>query len=184
LEITDADGKVQRFGPSTQDHENISGNSLLGNRAAGTYNVVLLGQTKSGIFVRRDTTIRLVRRDEPKKYVVRYRILFDFDQSKTVASYEKFLTEVIAPQIPDSGVVVIHGYTDNIGEEEYNANLSRERVQDARRILENAISDKGQRGITFETFGFGEDSKYSSFDNYFPEQQFYNRSVIIDIVPD
>jgi len=51
---------------------------------------------------------------------VRFRILFDFDQSKTIASYEKFLTEVVAPLIPDSGVVIIHGYTDNIGEEEYN----------------------------------------------------------------
>lgn len=184
LEIKDESGKIQRFGPSTQDHENISGNSLLGDRSKGTYKITLLGQTKGGMFVRKDTTIQLIRRIEPVNDVVRYRILFDFDKSETIASYETFLTEVVAPLIPDGGVVIIHGYTDIIGEEEYNQELSVERVADARGIIERAIAKLGKTGITFETFGFGEDLNNSQFENYFPEQRFYNRSVIIDIVPD
>ena len=115
---------------------------------------------------------------------MRFRILFDFDKSKTIASYETFLTDVVTPLIPDSGLVIIHGYTDIIGEEEYNENLSNERVQDARTIIERAISSSGKKGITFETFGFGENLQYASFDNSLPEGRFYNRSVIIDIVPD
>jgi outer membrane protein OmpA-like peptidoglycan-associated protein len=184
LEITDDQGKVQRYGPSTRDQEDISGNTILGDRSQGDYNVVMLGETKSGKFVRKESSVYLVRRVELGKDVVRFRILFDFDKSKTIASYEKFLTEVVVPLIPDSGVVIIHGYTDIIGEEEYNENLSNERVQDARDIIERAISNSDKRGITFETFGFGEDLRYAMFDNDFPEGRFYNRSVIIDIVPD
>jgi outer membrane protein OmpA-like peptidoglycan-associated protein len=184
LEITDDQGKVQRFGPSTRDNESISGSVLLGDRSQGNYNVVMLGETKGGKLVRKESNVYLVRRAEPKKEAVRFRILFDFDQSKTVASYEKFLTEVVTPLIPDSSLVIIHGYTDIVGEEEYNQTLSDERVADARTIIEWAISSSGKRGVTFETFGFGENPIYASFYNFFPEERFYNRSVIIDIVPD
>jgi outer membrane protein OmpA-like peptidoglycan-associated protein len=183
LEITDEQGKVRRFGPSTRDHESISGNAILGDHSQGDYKVVMLGETKGGKFVRKESSIHLVRRDEPKKDVVRFSVLFDFDQSKTIASYEKFLTDVVTPLIPDSGLVVIHGHTDIIGDEEYNDNLSNERAQDAQNIIERAISNSGKRGITFETFGFGENPQYAPFDNYFPEGRFYNRAVIVDIVP-
>ncbi len=184
LQITDEKGKVQSYGPYTRDQENISGNVILGDRPQGDYKIMMIGQTKSGKTVKKEGTVHLVRRDEPAKEAVRYSILFDFDKSKTIKSYEKFLTDIVTPLIPENGIVVIHGYTDNIGEEEYNNNLSRERVQDTRSIIESAISKSGKRGITFETFGFGEDSQYSPFENNFPEGRFYNRTVIIDIVPD
>jgi outer membrane protein OmpA-like peptidoglycan-associated protein len=115
---------------------------------------------------------------------VRFRILFDFDQSKTIARYEKFLTDVVTPLIPDSSLVIIHGYTDITGEEEYNQTLSDERVAEARSIIERAATSSGKRAITFETFGFGENLQYAIFDNSSPEGRFYNRSVVIDIVPD
>ena len=145
----------------------------------------MLGETKGGKFVRKESSVYLVRRDEqPTKDVVRFRILFDFDKSKTIASYEKFLTDIVTPLIPDNGTVIIHGYTDIVGEEEYNENLSNERVQDAQDILGRAISNSGKRGITFETFGFGENLQYAMFDNSLPEGRSYNRTVVIDIVPD
>ena len=184
LEITDAQGKVQRFGPSTRERENVPGNTILGGRASGDYKVVMLGQSKSGKFVRKESSVHLVRRDEPLKEAVRFSILFDFDQSKTIASYEKFLTDVVTPLIPNNGLVIVHGYSDIIGEDAYNDNLSEERVQDARTIIERAASNSGKRGIMYETFGFGEDVQYAPFDNFFPEGRFYNRTVIIDIVPD
>jgi outer membrane protein OmpA-like peptidoglycan-associated protein len=184
LEITDKEGKVQRYGPSTRDRENISGNVILGDRAEGDYKIVMLGQTKSGKSVKKETSVHLVRRDEPVKEAVRFSILFDFDQSKTIASYEKFLTDVVTPLIPDNGMVVIEGFTDIIGDEEYNDNLSRERVQDTRSIIERAIEKNGKIGITFDTYGFGENLQYAPFDNFLPEERFYNRTVIIYIVPD
>jgi outer membrane protein OmpA-like peptidoglycan-associated protein len=184
LEITDEQGRVQRYGPSTRDHENISGNTILGDRSQGDYRVAMLAETKGGKFVRKEASVHLVRRDEPKKEAVRFSILFEFDQSATVASYEKFLTDVVTPLIPDNGTVVIHGHTDNIGGEEYNDSLSSRRVQDAQSILESALAKSGKHGVSFTTLAFGENLLYAPFDNTLPEERFYNRTVIIDIVPE
>jgi outer membrane protein OmpA-like peptidoglycan-associated protein len=126
----------------------------------------------------------LIRRVEQLKEAVRYSILFDFDRSQTVDSYEAFLTGTVTPLIPNNGTVLIHGHTDIVGDEEYNDSLSNRRAQDAQTIIERAIASSGKHGITFETFGMGENLQYAPFDNYFPEERFYNRTVIIDIVPD
>jgi outer membrane protein OmpA-like peptidoglycan-associated protein len=184
MEITDDQGKIQPYGPFTRERETIPGNTLLAGRSQGDYKIVQTGQRKDGQVVRKESSVHLVRRDTPAKEEVRFSILFDFDKSKTVDSYEKFLTNIVTPLIPDSGTVVIHGYTDVIGEEAYNENLSKERVQDTRGILEHALSNSGKSGIIFETFGFGEDPQYMPFDNNLPEERSYNRTVIIDIVPD
>jgi outer membrane protein OmpA-like peptidoglycan-associated protein len=183
VEITDDQGNVRRFGPSTRDQESISGNTLLGDRSQGDYKIVMLGETKGGKLVSKESTVHLIRREESKKEALRFSILFDFDQSKTIASYEKFLTEIVTPLISDSGIVVIHGHTDIIGDEVYNDSLSSQRVQDARTIIERAIANSGKKGITFETFACGENIQFAPFDNFFPEERFYNRTVIIDIVP-
>jgi outer membrane protein OmpA-like peptidoglycan-associated protein len=183
LEITDDQGKIQRFGPSTRDQESISGNTILGDRSQGEYKFVMQGETKGGKSVTKESAVHLIRRDEPKKESVRFSILFDFDKSKTIASYEKFLIEDVTPLIPDSGLVIIHGHTDIIGEEEFNDSLSSQRVQDARAIIERAIANSGKKGITFETFACGANLQFAPFDNFFPEERFYNRTVIIDIVP-
>jgi outer membrane protein OmpA-like peptidoglycan-associated protein len=184
LEITDERGKAQRYGPSTRDHENISGNTILGDRSKGDYKIVMLGRTKSGKFVTKESSVHLVRRVEPTRDAVRFSILFEFDQPETIDSYEKFLTDIVTPLIPDSGTVVIHGHTDIVGEEEYNDSLSSQRAQDTKSIIERAIASSGKHGITFQTFGLGENLQFAPFDNYFPEERFYNRTVIIDIVPD
>jgi outer membrane protein OmpA-like peptidoglycan-associated protein len=184
LEITDDRGKVQRFGPSTRDRENISGNTILGDRSQGDYKVVMLAQTKSGKFVRKESSVHLVRRVEPVKGALRFSILFGFDKSETIASYETFLTNVITPLIPDSSIVVIRGHTDIVGTPQYNDSLSAERVHDAQGIIERAAAKSGKQGITYGTFGFGEDVLYAPFDNYYPEERFYNRTVMIELIPD
>jgi outer membrane protein OmpA-like peptidoglycan-associated protein len=183
MEITDDQGKVQRFGPSSRDQESISGNTILGDRSQGDYKFVLLGQTKGGKSVSKESSIHLIRREESKKEALRFSILFDFDQSKTIASYATFLTDIVTPLIPDSGLVMIHGHTDIIGDEVYNDSLSSQRVQDARTIIERAITSSAKKGITFETFACGENLQVAPFDNFFPEERFYNRTVIIDIIP-
>ncbi len=184
LEVSDKGGTVQRFGPFTRDRESIPGRSILGNRAQGDYKVVMLGQTKSGRSVRKEASLHLVRRDEPKKEeALRFSILFEFGTAKTVATYSTFLTDMVAPLIPDSGTVIIHGHTDIIGDDEYNQTLSNERAAEAQSILERAISKTGKRGVTIEAYGFGEDFRFAPFDNNLPEERCYNRTVIIDIVP-
>ena len=41
----------------------------------------------------------------------------------------------------------------------------------------------GRKDVIFEIYGFGEDVSLPPFDNKYPEERFYNRTVIIDIIP-
>ena len=127
--------------------------------------------------------MRLLKKEDSKEEGLRYSILFDFDKADALASYEKFLTDVVTPLIAENSTVIIHGHTDNIGDAKYNHNLSHEIAIGTQRIIESALSRAGKRNVKFESFGFGEDENLAPFNNKFPEERFYNRSVIIDIIP-
>lgn len=182
IEITDDKGSVQRYGPFTKDQASVSGKTILGNSTGGNYKFVMLGKTKTGRSVRKESVVHLAKTDDSKQEGLRYSILFDFDNSKSVASYEKFLTANVAPLISDYSTVIIHGHTDEIGDEKYNETLSLERAAGVRQTLESALLKAGKKGVRFETFGFGENSYMSPFGNTLPEERFYNRTVIIDII--
>jgi len=182
VEVKDDQGKIQSYGPYYADQASIPGNTILGTNAQGNYEIKMIGKTKSGKTIVKQSSVSLMKMDDPKQEGLRYSILFDFDKSKTIESYEKFLTEVVAPLIPENGTVIIHGHTDIIGEEVYNNKLSQQRATDALDILKRAIANSGKKGIRFETYGFGEDLNMAPFDNKYPEERFYNRTVIIDIV--
>ncbi|MGD0338273.1 MAG: flagellar motor protein MotB [Bacteroidota bacterium] len=184
LELKDGTGNVQRFGPFTRDYEHISGKSILGDRTEGNYNVVMLGQTKSGKMVRKEGSFSLLRKETPKDETgLRFSVLYRFDISKATSGYEKFLVDVVTPLIPEGANVIIHGHTDIIGEEEHNLSLSRDRARDVQNILERSVSNAGKQKVSFETYGFGADVHSAPFENDFPEERCYNRTVIIDIVP-
>ena len=183
IDVTDDRGIVQHFGPYTKEQESISANTILGDRTSGKYKVVMSGKTKDGKQIRKESTINLERNIEPKEEVVRFSVLFDFDKSKTVATYEKFLVDVVAPSIKDGSTVVIHGHSDIIGNDDYNTNLSNERALEAQRILKQALSNLGKKGVKFEVYGLGADEDFAPFANKLPEERFYNRTVIIDVVP-
>jgi len=183
VDVTDEMGNVQHYGPYTRDQASVSGKTILGSNTQGNYTIVMTGQTKSGHSIKKESSVSLMKMDEPQQKGLRYSILFNFDKSKTIASYEKFLTDIIAPLIPDNATVIIHGHTDIIGKEKYNLTLSEERAKDAQQIIEHALSNLGKKGVIFETKGFGEDNGMAPFENNLPEERFYNRTVIIDIIP-
>jgi len=185
VEVTDEQGgNVQHYGPYTQDQASVSGKTILGNSTQGNYTIVMLGQTKSGNSVKKESSVSLMKMDDSKQEEgLRYSILFDFDKSETIATYEKFLTDIVTPLISENGTVIIHGHTDIIGEEKYNLSLSNRRAMDAQQIIEHALSSAGKKGVKFETYGFGEDVGMAPFENNLPEERFYNRTVIIDIIP-
>lgn len=183
LEIKDEQGKLQNFGPYTGERETIAGKTILSDRASGDYKVVMVGQTKSGKVVKQENSFQLASEVDSLREAIRYSILFDFDKSQTVASYEKFLTEVVTPLISDSSTVIVRGYTDVIGEADYNLILSHERALEARGILDTALMKSGKRHVKVQTFEFGEMPDKAPFENDSPEERFYNRTVILDIVP-
>ncbi len=184
LEIKDNNGAIQNFGPYSQEQVSMPGKSILGNQPEGTYQVKMIGQTKSGKTVIKDTTVTMVLWNPPvNEEVMRFSVIFEFNESKAIALYEKYLSDIVVPKIPEGGTVIIHGYTDIIGDELYNQTLSLARANDVRNIMVNALTKAGKNNVKFEVYGFGEDQKLSPFENKFPEERFYNRTVIIDIMP-
>jgi hypothetical protein len=80
----------------------------------------MVGQTKSGAIVEKSNILWMPatwRRG-------RYSIIYEFNKSKAISIYEKYLTDVITPKIPVGASVIIHGHTDDIGEEVHNQDLS------------------------------------------------------------
>jgi len=183
LKLTDDRGNIQEFGPYTLDQASVSGARILGNNMQGNYDVVMTGVTKSGKSVKKTSIVSLTKPTETKEVGLRYSILFDFDKAKSIASYENFLTNVVAPLVSNNDLVIIHGHTDIIGDENYNHTLSHERADGVHEILRKAFSASGKKGVKFEIYGFGEQVNTTPFDNGTPEERFYNRTVIIDIVP-
>ena len=184
LQLTDEQGKVQSFGPYMEDEVKIPGKSILGSRPEGDYNVKMIGQTKSGKIVEKETPIHVVLWTPAKtEEGMRYSILYEFNKAVAIKMYEKYLTDIVAPKIPVGAKVMIHGHTDIIGGEAYNLNLSASRANDVKTIIEKALAKAGRNDVKFEVNGFGEDENKSPFENKTPEERFYNRTVIIDIIP-
>jgi outer membrane protein OmpA-like peptidoglycan-associated protein len=183
IDITDKKGITQHYGPYTSNEEIIPGATILGDNPNGDFKVVMTGKPKTGSKIKKESTIHLLRQEKTDIIGFRYSIIFDFDKAKSIDEYNKFLIDVVAPLIIDGSTVIIHGHTDIIGEVDYNKKLSVERALSSRKILEKAIADLGRTHVKFETFGFGESAEHAQFDNTLPEERFYNRSVVIDIIP-
>ena len=184
LEMKDEKGVVQKFGPYTQENITIPGKSILGTRSQAIFSVTMIGQTKSGRTVKKEAYVHMVLWAPPKdEQGMRFSVIYEFNESKSIAVYEKYLTEVVTPKIPKGATVILHGHTDIIGDEAHNLELSLARVNDVRNIIKNALLKAGRTDVKFEVYGFGEDENLSQFENNYPEERFYNRTVIIDIIP-
>jgi outer membrane protein OmpA-like peptidoglycan-associated protein len=144
----------------------------------------MIGQTKGGKVLKRDATAHLVLWTPAKtEEMMRFSILYEFNKSKAITLYAKYLTEIVIPKIPFGGTVIIHGHTDIIGGEDGNLKLSIARAEDVRDIIEGGLTLGGRTDVKFEVHGFGEDQNLAPFENKYPEERFYNRTVIIDIIP-
>ena len=184
LQITDEQGKIQSFGPYTQDEVSIPGKAILGSRPEGDYKVKMIGQTKSGKIIEKETPVHMVLWTPAKmEEGMRYSIIYEFNTSKAITMYEKYLTEVVTPKIPVGATVIIKGHTDIIGEEVYNQDLSLARANDVKNIIQNSLTKAGRNDVKFDVSGYGENENKSPFENKTPEERFYNRTVIIDIIP-
>lgn len=184
LEIADEQGKVQTFGPYTQESVSIPGKSILGTRPVGDYKLTMIGQTKSGKVIKKETSAHLVLwTPAVPEEMMRFSVLYEFNNAKAIAIYEKYLTDVVIPKIPTGGKVIIHGHTDIIGGEANNLKLSLARANDVKGILEEGLKKAGRSDVHFEVRGFGEDQNLAPFNNKYPEERFYNRTVVIDILP-
>ena len=184
LQIKDEKGNMQHFGPYTQEQVSLPGKSILGARPEGDYKVRMVGQTKSGRTVVKESTMHMVLWTPLKNEEgMRFSVIFGFNESRTIDIYEKYLTDIVTPKIPRGGKVIIRGFTDIIGDESNNQTLSLARANEVCYIMQNSLSKAGRYDVTFEVAGFGENETLSPFENKYPEERFYNRCVTIDIIP-
>ena len=184
MEIIDENGVVQNYGPYTQEEVSMSGKTILGTKPEGDYKVKMIGTNKNGEMVTKESTAHLVAwTPSIVEEGMRFSILYEFDNANAIAMYDKYLSEVVAPKIPANAKVIIHGHTDVIGEEAYNQTLSDKRANDVKTTLQNSVAKLGTTGVTFEVSGLGENEGAAPFGNKLPEERSYNRTVIIDVVP-
>ncbi len=94
-------------------------------------------------------------------------ILFDFNSAEISGRNEEIIS-LIKSKIEDSSTIRIKGYTDRMGDEQLNENLSEKRATSASNALNNskALSK-----------GYGE--KIELYNNNLPEGRMYNRTVEI-----
>ncbi|HZY39237.1 MAG TPA: OmpA family protein [Mucilaginibacter sp.] len=182
VDATNDKGAIQHFGPFTGDQQGVPVAEILGDSPSGNYKIALRADMNNGATLNKESTVYLVRPAPTITKGFRYSIVFDFDKAKSIAEYDKFLTTVVAPLIADSATVTVHGHTDVIGGEAYNQKLSDDRAAQTQKILERAIAGSGRDHVKFEALGFGANADHSPFENNLPEERFYNRTVIIDIV--
>lgn len=162
----------------------LPGSTFLGARPEGDFKVTMIGKTKNGQTIQKEVPTHIVLWTPAKNSNgMRYSTLYEFNDSQAIKMYEKYLVEIVSPQIPAGGKVLIRGYTDIIGEESNNHELSHARANDVKGILEASLAKAGRTDVTFGVKGYGEDEKMSLFANTFPEERFYNRTVVIDILP-
>lgn len=185
INLKDEKGKIRSFGPFTEESVLISNKTILENQSKSTYYATMMGTTRMGKKITREASFSLDHTVAPKVVeVTRFSIIYEFDDNKAITIYEKYLTEIVTPKIPKGGKVIIRGYTDNIGETEYNQRLSTQRANDVKKIIEAALAKADRKDVKFEVSGLGEKESDSPFENKYPEERFYNRTVIIDILPE
>lgn len=183
LQIKDEKGKSQNFGPYMVEKVSIPRKTIMGNQPEGDYKVIMTGTTKSGKIISQESTMHLTPYVAPVvQESIRFSVIYEFNESKSIAIYDKYLTDIVAPKIPKNATVIITGHTDVIGEVDYNKDLSLARANDVKGILEKSLAAAGRTDVTFKVRGEGEDEKLAPFENKYPEERFYNRTVIIDIV--
>ena len=183
LQIIDEKGKTQNYGPYTQEQVSIPRKTIMGNQPEGNYKTIMTGTTKTGKVINQESTMFLTPYVAPVvQESIRFSVIYEFNESKAISIYDKYLTEIVAPKIPQNGTVIITGHTDVIGEVDYNKNLSLARANDVKSILEKSLAASGRTDVKFQVRGEGENEKLAPFENKYPEERFYNRTVIIDII--
>jgi outer membrane protein OmpA-like peptidoglycan-associated protein len=182
--LKDENGKTITFGPFLDDKAILSRNLILKNQKQGNFNVKLIGTSKTGKKIVKENSIQIVPMVSPKlTESLRFSVIFEFNESKSIAIYEKYLTEIVVPKIPIGGKVIVKGYTDVIGEGNYNQKLSLARANDVKQILKEGLAKSGRYDVKFQVNGYGENPDYLLFENNYPEERFYNRTVVIDVLP-
>lgn len=88
----------------------------------------------------------------PDKVVSKFSlVLFDFDSPNISDLDKQILEKNVIPAISANSTIQIYGYTDRIGDADYNKKLAQQRADNVREYLAGKV-----KNVKFETFGIGE----------------------------
>jgi outer membrane protein OmpA-like peptidoglycan-associated protein len=114
--------------------------------------------------------------NQPDKTITKYSlVLFDFDSPNLTDENKYVLDKYIIPNIKYNSSIDVYGYTDKIGNPDYNVKLSAARA--------NAVKDyilTKNRNVKINTYGLGSESDL--FDNASPTGRQLSRTVQVLIV--
>jgi len=185
LQIIDTANNVKRFGPYTQKQVYILRDTILGsNSSDGQYEVEMFAQTKKGLSIIRNNDFKIMKIEkQTSSDILRFSIIFEFDDAKSIQLYKQFLTDIVNPKIPYGATIILNGYTDIIGEDEHNNNLSLRRMKSVKMVMEDLLAKSGRSDVKFDEHWHGGNVVNFPFSNRLPEERFYNRTVFIEIIP-
>ncbi|MCX7737158.1 MAG: OmpA family protein [Candidatus Kapabacteria bacterium] len=107
---------------------------------------------------------------EGDKRIDRYSlILFDFNAANLGTTNSKIM-DYINSNINDNSTVLVEGFTDRVGDEDYNLELSKRRALTVWKLINAKIKSY---------MGFGESNLL--YDNNLPEGRFYSRTVRVNV---
>jgi outer membrane protein OmpA-like peptidoglycan-associated protein len=175
------ENKSIHYGPFTGNSERINPSELIGNSESGSYNAKLTIREKNGKTYEENISFNL-NRDKETKNATRYLMLFDYNKSDAIFSYETKIKKEITPGMSSGNTVIVHGHTDIIGNEEANQKLSQERAEAAKSIIDKEVA-REDRKIDVQAVGIGQKNVSYTFNNALPEGRMYNRNVFIESKP-
>ncbi len=114
--------------------------------------------------------------DRPDKAISKFSlIVFDFDSPEISPQDKKIIDEHVIPSIKYNSTVQIYGYTDRIGNEDYNKKLALQRANNVKSYLESKA-----KSAKYEVFGIGENILV--FDNDNPIGRQLSRTVQVYVI--
>lgn len=167
------------FGPFAYSSERINPAELMRFLENGKYNAQVVITEKNGKKTEENYPFRLTKERELRN-ASRYLMVFDYNSSDAVLSYETKIREEITPGMVQGNRVIIHGHTDIIGNEAGNQVLSQERAEQAKRIVDDELR-KENKQVNVQAVGIGQSKVQYTFDNRYPEGRMYNRNIFIEI---
>jgi outer membrane protein OmpA-like peptidoglycan-associated protein len=174
------EGKTMHFGPFVNNTERVNPAELMRFLETGTYNAKVVITEQYGKQSEENVNFTLYKAKETKN-ASRYLMLFDYDKSDAIITYESKIRKEITPGMKVGNKVIIHGHTDIIGNEAGNQKLSQERADQAKRIIDDQLGKENKK-VDVQAVGIGQSIVQYTFDNKLPEGRMYDRNVFVEII--
>lgn len=143
---------------------NVETASGLNKESTGTIPVDYYSYSRKKVEERPDQTI--------SKFSL---VVFPFDSPEISNTDKTILEKNVIPSIEPNSKVQIYGYTDRIGNEDYNKKLAMQRAENVKKFLQSKMKD-----VKFEVFGVGEEVEI--YDNNLPTGRQLSRTVQIYVI--